>query len=111
MRDLKFIILTVILVWLAVFFAMLGLGYSPQLWAIITFASISAIFSGSFVLLGESIIEDIVKVVIFVVLSAVLGLNTLKIEFLFVGAIISGFMGIVMNHINQFIANRVTGGL
>lgn len=68
MRDLIFIIVTMILVWLAVYFAIPGLGYSPQLWAIITCASISAILSGLIVLLRESVIEDIVKVVFIVVL-------------------------------------------
>jgi len=108
MRDLIFIIVTIILVWLLMYFALPILGDSPQPWAIITHASIAAIFSGLLVLLRESIIEDIVKVVVFVVLSALLGLTTLKIGFLFVGAIIAGFIGIVMNHINQFIANKAS---
>ena len=108
MRDLIFVIVTMILVWFAVYFAILGLGYSPQLWTIITCASIFAILSGLIVLLRESVIEDTVKVVIIVLLSAVLGLNTLKIEFLFVGAIVSGVIGIVMNQINQFVANRAS---
>jgi hypothetical protein len=108
MRDLIFIIVTLILVWLAVYFAIPESGYSLQLWAIITCASISAVFAGLIVLLGEGIIEDIVKVGILVGLSAALGFTTPKIGFLLVCTIISGFAGIVMNHINQFVANKLS---
>jgi hypothetical protein len=73
MRNLAFISVTMVLVWPAVYFAIPGLGYPLQLWAIITSASISAIFAGSIVLLGESIIEDIVLVGILLLLTTALG--------------------------------------
>jgi hypothetical protein len=107
MRNLAFISVTMVLVWPAVYFAIPGLGYPLQLWAIITSASISAIFAGSIVLLGESIIEDIVLVGILLLLTTALGFAAPKIKFIFVCVIIAGLVGIVMSHINQFVANKV----
>jgi hypothetical protein len=108
MRNLIFCIVTIILVWLAVYLAIPGLGYPVRLWVLITSASVSAIFAWLIVLLGESVVEDIVKLVILAVLSAILSTNSPKLEFVFACTMIAGILGIVMNHINQFAAGKAS---
>ena len=82
MRDLIFIVATLILTWIAVSIAI--------------------------ELLGETIIEDIVKGTLFVVFTTILPFTTPKFEYVYICTLIAAGCGIVMNQINQFVANRIS---
>lgn len=76
------------------------------MWILIVSASVGGIFAGLLVLLGETIIEDIIKVAILSVISGTLWATTPKLGFVFISAVISGVTGTVINQISQYAANK-----
>jgi hypothetical protein len=99
MRDVIFIIITMVIVWSVVFFALPQAGFPLANWALVVLASLSAIFSGLLALMGQTIVEDIVIVGILLILSGILWFT--EIGFVSICALSSGFIGVFMNQINK----------
>ena len=106
MRNAVFIVMTMAIVWPIVFFALPPIGFPLEIWALVASASVSAVFAGLLVMLGETIIENMILVCILLVLSGVVSTTTTKLGFIFVCALSSAFVGVLMNQINKAIANR-----
>ncbi len=107
MRNVVFIVMTMAIVWPIVFFALPPIGFPLVNWALVASASVSAVFAGLLVTLGETIIENIVLICILLVLSGILWATTPKVGFIFVCVLSSAFVGVLMNQINKAIANRL----
>lgn len=107
MRNAVFIVTTMAIVWPIVFFALSPMGFPLEIWALVAAASVSAVFAGLLVMLGETIIENIILVCILLVLSGVVSTTTPKLGFIFVCVFSSAFVGVLMNQINKAIANRL----
>lgn len=95
-----------ILAWLVVYFWIPTFGYSLSSYWMILLASISALFSMLLVFLGESVIEDIVKVVLLLILSALLWATKDERGFIFICTAIASASGILLNHANQWVADK-----
>jgi hypothetical protein len=95
------------IVWPVVFLALPPAGFFLANWALMVSASVSALFAGVLVLLGETIVEDIVKVGMLLLLSGILWFAAPKIGFVFICALSSGFIGVIMNQINKALSNKV----
>lgn len=92
--------------WAAIFFAIPEAGFDIELWVIIASASIGGIFSSLLVLLGESVIEDIVKLLVVLVLSGIVSGTNPRLGYIFISTLISGVMGVIINQINQYAAGK-----
>ena len=57
-------------------------------------------------MLGESVIEDIVKIMVPIILGGVLWGSAPELGYIFISALISGVTGAVINQINQYAANK-----
>jgi glucose uptake protein GlcU len=107
MREISYILLAVLITWPAIYFAIPVAGFDIETWVLILSASIGGIFSGLVVLLGETVIEDIVKIVILLCLAGILWGSTPKLGFIFITAL-AGVAGAIINQINQYAANKRT---
>lgn len=101
MRNFLFILIAVTLVWTLAYFTMLELGYPIQKWTILLSASLAAIYAGLFVLLGETIIEDGLKIALFLILSGIAWFADPTFSFIFICVVIAGGIGTVLNQINR----------
>jgi len=91
---------------MTIFIAIPKAGFDSEIWVLIVSASAGGIFSGLLVLLGESVIEDIVKLVILLVLSGIVWGTNPKLGYIFMSILISGWIGAIVNQINQFTASK-----
>lgn len=106
MRDSIFIVVAIAVVWLTVFVALPSMGFPLATRDLLASASVSAVVAGLLVLLGETIVENIILVFIVFVLSGILAAVTLGFDFVFVCAIFSAVIGVPMNLINRALANK-----
>lgn len=106
MRDTFYIFTTMIFVWTSVAIVSPTTTEQNLSTAQIIVASVAAVYAGLFVLLGESIIEDIVKSVIMLILASVLALNMLEMKFVLYAALISSLAGIFFNAMNKKAADN-----
>ena len=95
-----------LIAWFTIFFVVPVLGFDIKTWVLIVSASIGSIFAGLLVLLGETVIENIVLMVIVLVLAGVLWGTTPDLGFVFMSALISGVIGVITNQINQYVASK-----
>ena len=84
------------------------MGVDTEGWKLVVSASIGGILAGLIVLLGESVIEDVIKLVILLVLAGVIWGTKPGFGFIFLSALVSGVIGAVLNQINQYVANKRT---
>jgi len=106
MRETSYILLALLITWLGIFVIVPVIGSDIKLWELVVSAFIGGIFAGLLVLLGESVIEDIIKVVILLILGGAFGAATSRLGFIFISALLSGVTGAVINQINQYAANK-----
>lgn len=76
------------------------------MWVLIVSASIGSLISGFFVLLGETVFENIILVVFLLVLAGVLSGTKPGLGFIFISALLSSVIGVISNLINQYAANK-----
>ncbi len=106
MRETKYALIALAVTWLAIFFIVPAADFDIKLWKLFVSASIGGIFACLLVLLGESVIEDIVKIVIPIILGGVLWGAGPELGYVFISALISGVTGAVINQINQYATNK-----
>ena len=106
MREKIRTLLGMLITWFAIFFIVPVMGFDIKMWVLIVSASIGGIFTGFLVLLGETVIENIILVVILLVLAGVLWGTTPSLGFIFISALLSGVTGAITNQINQYTANK-----
>jgi hypothetical protein len=96
------------LLWLVVpvYFSIPAFGYPLSAYWLILLASISALFSILLVLLGESVIEDIVKVVLLLTLSSLLWATKGELGFIIICTVVASASGMLFNHANQWFAGE-----
>ena len=82
------------------------MGFGPNPLALIITASVAGIFSGLIVLLGEVVIEDIVKIGMLLILTGILWATTPKLGFIFISACISCGTGMILNQANKCAASQ-----
>jgi hypothetical protein len=92
--------------WAAVFFAIPEAGFDIELWVRIVSASVGGLFSSLLVLLGESVIEDIVKLLVVLVISGIVSGTNPELGYIFISTLISGVMGVIINQINQYAVRK-----
>lgn len=105
MHKKTYISLGILISWFAIFFIVPLLGFDISSWMLILAASIGGLFSGLLVLLGETVFENIVLVLITLVLTGVLWGHNPSLGFIFVSVLISSVIGVITNQISQYIAN------
>jgi hypothetical protein len=98
--------LGILITWFAIFFIVPLVGFDIKLWVIILSASVGGLFAGLLVLLCETVIENIFLVAIVLVLAGVLWGYYPSLGFIFISALLSGVIGTITNHINQYAANK-----
>ena len=103
---MTYITIAFLTTWVAIFFAIPEAGFDIELWLLIVLASIGGILSSLLVLLGESVIEDIVKLLIILVLSGIASGTNPKLGYIFISTLISSVLGVIINQINQYAANK-----
>jgi hypothetical protein len=106
MREIICALLGMLITWFAIFFIVPVMGFDIKMWVLIVSASIGGMFTGFLVLLGETVIENIILVVILLVLTGVLWGTTPSLGFIFISALLSGVAGAITNQINQYAANK-----
>lgn len=106
MRETSYMLLALLITWLAIFFIVPVADFDIELWELVVSASVGGIFACLLVLLGESVIEDIVKIVILLILGGILWATTPRLGYIFISALLSGVTGAVINQINQYAANK-----
>jgi hypothetical protein len=106
MRETSYILLAFLFAWLAIFLIVPVAEFDITLWELVVSASVGGLFAGLLVLLGESVIEDIVKIVLLLILGGILWGTTPRLGYIFVSALVAGLTGAVINQINQYAANK-----
>ena len=106
MRETIYILVALVVTWLAIFFIVPVTGFDINLWKLVLSASVGALFAGILVLHREAVVEDILKVIILLILAGVLWGEMPELGFIFVSALIAGVAGAVFNQVNQCAANR-----
>lgn len=106
MHKKTYNLLGILITWFAIFFIVPLMGFDIKLWVIILSASVGSLFAGLLVLLGETIIENIFLLAIVLVLAGVLWGHYPGLGFIFISALLSGVIGTITNHINQYAANK-----
>ena len=99
-------LLGLLITWVAIFFIVPVTGFDIKMWVLIVSSSIGGIFAGLLVLLGETIIENIILVVILLVLAGILWGTTPRLGFIFVSALLSGVIGVHLHPITPYAANK-----
>ncbi len=107
MREIVFIVLGILITWSAIFFIVPLLEFDMEMWVLIVSASIGGLFAGVLVLLGETVIENIILVSVVLVISGVLSTTNPGLGFVFFTALLSGVIGSITNQVNQYAANRL----
>jgi hypothetical protein len=106
MRENIYTLPGLLITWVAIFFIVPATGFDIKMWVLIVSASIGSIFAGLLVLAGETIIENIILVLILLVLAGILWGTTPGLGFIFISALLSGVIGVIINQINQYAANK-----
>lgn len=106
MREARHILLAMFITSLAACFAVPAAGFDIKTWVLILSALISGLFAGLLVMLGETVIEDLVKIAIVLCLTGVLWGSKPGLGFVFVSALVSCVVGAIFNQIHQYTANR-----
>jgi len=101
MRTLIIIFLGMAIVWPGVYFLVPMAGYPLKMWALLVAASVAALYAGLFVFLGENLIEDIVKTVLFLIIAGIIWFSSPKAGFLIICVLLAGVTGTVLNFINK----------
>lgn len=91
---------------LSIWFGVPAMGFEVEMWVLMLSASVGGLFTGLFVLLGESVIENIALVIILLVLAAVVSGMKPGLGFIFLCALFSGVIGTITNQVNQYLSNR-----
>lgn len=107
MRDTVFIVMTMAIVWSVVFFALAPMGYPLENWALVASASVSAVIAGVLVWHGETVFENILLGCMLLMISGVISTSAPNRGFIFVCGLCSVIVGVIMNQINQAIANKL----
>lgn len=103
---MSYTIIGLITTWVAIFISIPAVGFDVEVWVLIVSASLGGVLSSLFVLLAESVVEDVVKLVMMLVLSGVVwGMNP-ALGYIFVAVLISGGLGAITNQIGQYAANK-----
>ena len=98
--------LGILITWFAIVFIVPLVGFDIKLWVLILSASIGGLFAGLLVQLGETVIENIILVLVFLVLAGVLWGYKPSLGFFFISVLISGVIGVITNQVNQYAANK-----
>jgi len=106
MHEKIYTSLGILITWLAILFIVPLVGFDTKLWVLILSASIGGLFSGLLVLLGETVIENIILVLVFLVLAGVLWGHKPSLGFIFISVLISSVIGVITNQVNQYAANK-----
>lgn len=106
MSERIFLILGILMTWLAIFIIVPFTGFDIKVWELTLSASIGGLFAGLLVLQRETVIENIILVVIILVLTGVLSGRNPDLGFIFISALLSGVIGAITNQINQYAANK-----
>jgi hypothetical protein len=106
MHEKIYISLGILITWFAIFFIVPLVGFDINLWMLILSASIGGLFAGLLVLLGETVIENIILVLVFLVLAGVLWGHKPSLGFIFISVLISSVIGVITNQVNQYAANK-----
>ena len=106
MREINYALIALAITWLAIFFIVPAADSDIKLWKLFGLASIGGVFAYLLVLLGESVIEDIVKIVIPIILSGVLWGTVPELGYVFIATLVFGVTGAVTNQINQYATNK-----
>ena len=107
MREKVVTLLGILITWLAIFLIVPLTGFDIKIWVLLASASIWSLFAGCLVMLGETVIENIILVVILLVLTGILSGSKPNLGFIFISALLSGVIGAMTNQINQYAAHKV----
>jgi len=105
-RDLLLIGLAMAIAGPLVYFGLPALGYSLKYWALIGFSVASAVYAGVIVLLGETLIEDLVKTGLFLIIAGILWYSAPRAGFIFMCVLAAGVVGGVLNQVGRAIRNK-----
>jgi hypothetical protein len=98
--------LGILITWFAIVFIVPLVGFDIKLWVLILSASIGGLFAGLLVQLSETVFENIILVLVFLVLAGVLWGYNSSLGFIFISVLISGVIGVITNQVNQYAANK-----
>src|SRR5689334_14805174 len=108
-RELLLIVLAMAIAGSLVYFGLPALGYSLKYWALIGFSAASAVYAGVIVLLGETLIEDLVKLVLFLAIAGGLWYSAPRAGFIFVCVLAAGVVGLVVNQASHAMGEKKGG--
>ena len=100
-REMLLIVLAMAIAGSIVYFGLPALGYSLKFWALIGFSVASAVYAGVIVLLGETLIEDLIKLVLFLAIAGGLWYSAPRAGFIFVCVLAAGVVGLVVNQVSR----------
>ena len=98
--------LGILITWFVIFFIVPLMGFDINIWVLIVSASIGGLFAGLLVQLGETVFENIILVLVFLVLAGVLWGYNSSLGFIFISVLISSVIGVITNQVNQYAANK-----
>jgi len=105
MHEKIYISLGILITWFAIFFIVPLVGFDIKLWELILSASIGGLFAGLVVWHGETVIENIVIVGVVLVLAEIWS-GKFGLRYIFISALISGVIGVIINQVNKYATNK-----
>jgi hypothetical protein len=106
MREKIITLLGILITWISIFFVIPLIGFEIKMWVLIVSAFIGSLFAGVIMFLQETVIENIFMVALVLVLAGVVSGTKPGLGFIFISALLSGVIGTITNHINQYAANK-----
>lgn len=105
MRDVLFPLFALTSTGLAVYLAVTMTGPALKPWVSLACAGVAALYAAGLVVMGETIIEDAVKVVMLLVPASIAVVIDTRLLFVLTTVLIAGAIGVTINQLNRYLAH------
>ena len=105
MRDALLVLSALVLTGLAVYLTVTTSGPALKPWVVLVCAGVAALYAAGLVVMGETIIEDAIKVVMLLVPAVIAVVIDTRLLFVLWTVLVAGAVGVAINQLNRHLAN------
>lgn len=106
MRSGMIIVMAGALAWVVSYLGMQLLDINLKHGALLICATFSALYAAGMVIMGENLLEDVIKVLLVTIPTGVILFSEPRFAFLFVCALSAGGFGMLFNSLDRLLAKR-----
>ena len=105
MRDLLLALFALLLTGIAVYLTVTTTGPALKPWVVLACTGVAALYAAGLVVMGESIIEDAVKVAMLLVPAIIVVVIEGRFAFILAAVSIAAAVGVSVNQLNRYLAH------